>query len=219
MSTDTTDTTNTTVDRCIEHEVDSDDPLPANLREQEALAVQISEIQRRSGDREGVIELDVATVTSTPETDRWVLELAHPFVDNPRFELLKPVAGEDTRLTDVLEWYDVTGNHPMFLQTERVYVRHDGEEPVESKAWDLVRPPDVSPPLDRRLVRTGTRVLDRLHVNRLPRGPVLFWVLLFVGSVVGTTVGLVVASAIPIALFTIAGFLLFTVIALGVTEP
>lgn len=125
---------------------DEEDALANHQEEQENL-VQLGEMRARTVDH-GVLELDVKTVTSAKNSEKWAIKVEHPVVDELTFYVDKPVMGwtDEYRIVELLREYGIADGNPYKLQARMVYVEYTGgntDDPDISESWALRTPSEV----------------------------------------------------------------------------
>lgn len=151
-------------------EAGSENPL-ATLSEEQAVGLQLDKIKRMTVEP-GLIRLPVQEVSSTEESNTVTVECHHPAEENPTFHLPKPTFwdAEEEALPKLMGWYGYRGSNYHKLQTDRLFLsdgRHKGrsiESEKEIEDWEIVPPPEWSPPRWERFkksVKRKTRALRR----------------------------------------------------------
>jgi hypothetical protein len=195
-----------TLEHTTEEEA-TDESLPANIQEQQAMSHQMRELNRHS--RGNKVRLPVTTVSFPEDNERGVIKLQHPFLGEQVFHFDKPVTVQgDSRLEEVLAWYGIMDNDPYKLQLHRVWVEHLGDGDFE-----VTKPPSmVSEPTRRERLRERLAEISKPSKRTYTAGNVT--ALLSFGTLLGTVYASLVT---PISLFAVASILVFQITMMAVS--
>lgn len=191
----------------------SDDDLLATLDEEQKAIVELQKIQEMTI-RPGLMKLPVSRVSTSPNSEGYVIDLDHPFI--PEKELKqhyrKPISWQhDHEFVRVLDWYTSTGTDPYALQTTEVYVEYDESD----DDWRIVRPPDSTRSM-REVVADRWRDLQRVRPRK---SNVTMFAFMLTGVLFGGIATVLTSSALLTALLPMCAFLVTTILGMAVLEP
>ena len=137
----------------VENDEETETESHIDVRNEEAKSLdQMQEIKRRTI-RDGLLELDVDRVTTATNSQKWVVILNHPFLDELKFYFDKPTTGwsDEYKIARVLKSYSIMSGNPYKLQTMDVYAEFTGDDPEIDSNWEI---------------REQDNVLDEIHKDR-----------------------------------------------------
>jgi len=146
-----TNTAITDIEKIENEETETESHI--DVRNEEAKSLdQMQEIKRRTI-RDGLLELDVDRVTTATNSQKWVVILNHPFLDELKFYFDKPTTGwsDEYKIARVLKSYSIMSGNPYKLQTMDVYAEFTGDDPEIDSNWEI---------------REQDNVLDEIHKDR-----------------------------------------------------
>jgi len=146
-----TNTAITDIEKIENEETETESHI--DVRNEEAKSLdQMQEIKRRTI-RDGLLELDVDRVTTATNSQKWVVILNHPFLDELKFYFDKPTTGwsDEYKIARVLKSYSIMSGNPYKLQTMDVYAEFTGDDPEIDSNWEIREQDDV---------------LDEIHKDR-----------------------------------------------------